>query len=41
VIYRVVAGQGRRSSGYCSRREFLRWAQHRVIRDEDNWKRVD
>ena len=41
VIYRVVAGQGRRSSGYCSRREFLRWAQHRVMRDEDNWKRVD
>ena len=41
VIYRVVAGQGRRSSGYCSKAEFLRWAQHRVMRDEDNWKRAD
>lgn len=40
VVYRVVAGQGRRSSGYCSRAEFLRWARHRVVRDEDNWKRV-
>lgn len=41
VVYRVVAGQGRRSSGYCSKVEFLRWAQHRVMRDEDNWKRAD
>jgi CBS domain-containing membrane protein len=41
VVYRVVAGQGRRSSGYCSRAEFLAWARHRVVRDEDNWKRVD
>jgi CBS-domain-containing membrane protein len=41
VVYRVVAGKGRRSSGYCATAEFLRWAQHRVIRDEDNWKRVE
>lgn len=41
VVYRVVAGLGRRSSGYCSTAEFLRWAQHRVVRDEDNWKRVE
>ena len=40
IIYKVVAGNGRRSSGYSSRDEFLRWAKHRVIRDEENWKRV-
>ena len=41
IIYKVVAGNGRRSSGYCSRKDFLRWAKHQVIRDEDNWKRID
>jgi len=40
VIFKVVAGQGRRNSGYCSRIEFLRWANHQVIRDEENWKRI-
>jgi len=41
VIYKVVAGQGRRSSGYSSRSEFLRWAKHQVVRDEENWKRLE
>jgi len=40
VIYKVVAGQGRKSSGYITRNEFLRWAKHQVIRDEENWKRL-
>jgi CBS-domain-containing membrane protein len=40
IIYKVVAGHGRRTSGYASREEFARWAKHRVIRDEENWKRV-
>ena len=40
IIYKVVAGYGRRSSGYSSRSEFLRWTKHQVIRDEENWKRV-
>ncbi len=40
VIFKVAAGQGRRNSGYCSRTEFLRWANHQVIRDEENWKRI-
>ena len=41
VVYKTVAGRGRRNSGYSSRTEFLRWAKHRVIRDEDNWKRFE
>lgn len=41
IIYKVVAGKGRRSSGYSSRKEFLRWAKHQVVRDEENWKRID
>ena len=40
VIYKVVAGKGRRSSGYSSRSEFLQWAKHQVVRDEENWKRL-
>jgi len=40
IIYKVVAGNGRRSSGYSTRSEFLRWTKHQVIRDEENWKRV-
>lgn len=39
VIFKTVAGHGRRNSGYCTRTEFLHWAKHRVVRDEDNWKR--
>jgi len=41
IIYKVVAGNGRRTSGYSSKADFLRWARHQVTRDEENWKRVD
>ena len=41
VIYRVVAGHGRRSSGTCTRAEFARWAKYQVIRNENSWNRVD
>ena len=40
IVYKVVAGNGRRSSGYSPKSEFLRWTKHQVIRDEENWKRV-
>jgi CBS-domain-containing membrane protein len=40
VIYKVMAGYQRRSSGSMTRTEFARWAKYQVIRDEDNWKRV-
>ena len=41
VIYRVVAGNGRRSSGTCTRAEFARWAKYQVIRNENSWNRID
>jgi CBS-domain-containing membrane protein len=41
VVFKVVAGRGRRSSGYATRDEFSRWARYQVIRDEDNWKRLE
>ena len=39
VIYKVVAGKDRRSSGYSTRTEFLKWARHQVVQDEEKWKR--
>ena len=41
VIFKGVAGAGRRSTGVCSRDEFSRWAKHEVYRDDENWRRVD
>ncbi len=40
VIFKGVAGEGRRSTGVCSRDEFARWAKHEVYRDDENWRRV-
>ena len=41
LIYKVTAGADRRNSGVISKNEFSRWAKHEVIRDEDNWRRVN
>jgi CBS domain-containing membrane protein len=41
LIYKVIAGAGRRSTGVMTKNEFSRWAKHEVIRDEENWRRVD
>jgi len=40
IIYKVLAGDGRRSSGVATRKEFARWAKHEVYRDDENWRRV-
>ena len=40
LIYKIVAGLDRRTSGCMTRMEFLSWAKYRVIRDEGNWKRI-
>jgi CBS domain-containing membrane protein len=40
LIYKVVAGAGRRSSGVDSVGGFARWARYEVVRDEQNWRRV-
>jgi hypothetical protein len=40
VIYKVVAGKGRRSSGTISREEFSQWAKYEVFLNENSWQRV-
>lgn len=41
VIYRVLAGKDRRSTGVCTREEFANWAKYEVFRNESSWQRVD
>jgi CBS-domain-containing membrane protein len=41
LIYKIIAGADRRNSGVLTKNEFSHWAKHEVIRDEDNWRRVD
>jgi hypothetical protein len=36
-----VAGKGRRSSGMATRTEFAQWARHQLVRDDENWKRIN
>ncbi len=40
IIYKVVAGKDRRSSGTLSRDEFTQWAQYEVYLNENSWQRV-
>lgn len=40
VIYRVVAGAGRRDTGVMTRAEFARWAKYQVVRQGEGWKRA-
>jgi CBS domain-containing membrane protein len=40
IIYRVIAGKGRRSSGTISREEFAHWAKYEVYLNENSWQRV-
>lgn len=40
VIYKVLAGNGRRSSGVCTRAEFARWARYEVFRNENSWQKI-
>lgn len=40
LIYKVVAGAGRRTTGTTTRGEFARWAVHEVERDENSWRRA-
>lgn len=41
VVYKVIAGAAARSSAMLTRTEFARWASYEVIRDDENWKRID
>jgi CBS domain-containing membrane protein len=40
IIYKVVAGKNRRSSGTISREEFAQWAGYEVYLNENSWQRV-
>ncbi|MBI1424922.1 MAG: hypothetical protein GC149_15855 [Gammaproteobacteria bacterium] len=40
LIYKVVAGQGRRRSGAVTREEFAQWAKYEVYLNENSWQRV-
>ena len=40
VIFKVLAGDGRRTTGVATREEFARWAKHEVFRDDANWRRT-
>jgi CBS-domain-containing membrane protein len=41
VIYKIMAGPGRRSTGTCTREEFAAWARNEVLRNENSWQRID
>jgi CBS domain-containing membrane protein len=41
LIYKVVAGRGRRTSGVLDRDAFACWARYEVYRDEENWRRLN
>jgi CBS-domain-containing membrane protein len=40
VIYKVVAGRGRRGTGTVSREAFAQWAKYEVYLNENSWQRV-
>ena len=41
VIYRVLAGPGRRDTGVMTRTEFARWAKYEVVRSGSEWLPLD
>jgi CBS domain-containing membrane protein len=41
LIYKVIVGADRYNTGLVTKNEFLKWAKHEVVRDEENWRRVD
>lgn len=41
LIYRVVAGSDRRSSGTMSRGDFARWARHEMFLEDNTWQTAE
>lgn len=41
VIYKIVAGPGRRGTDTCTREEFAAWARYEVLRHENSWQRIE
>lgn len=40
LIYKIVAGQNRRTTATTTLKNFSHWAKYEVERDEENWRRV-
>ncbi len=40
IIYKVIAGKDRRSSGTMRREDFANWAKYEVFLNENSWQRV-
>lgn len=41
IHFKIVVGVGRRTLGKMTQQEFMQWAQYRVVRDEENWKKME
>jgi len=41
VIYKIITGPGRRSTGTCTREEFAAWSRYEVQRNENSWQRIE
>lgn len=41
LIYKIIAGADRRNTGVMTKNEFSRWAKYEVMRDEENWRRIN
>jgi CBS-domain-containing membrane protein len=41
LIYKTIAGEGRRTTGVATLTAFARWVKYEVYRDEENWRRVE
>ena len=41
VIFKTVAGQGRRSTGMVTRQAFASWARYEVFLNENAWQRIE
>lgn len=41
ITYKIIVGEGRRTTQNCTREEFAQWARYEVIRDENSWRPVE
>jgi len=41
LIYKIIVGENRRDSGVMTKNEFSRWVKYEVVRDDENWRRLD
>lgn len=41
ITYKIIVGEGRRTTQNCPRAEFALWARHEVVRDENSWRPVE